>query len=256
MSGPGAREQMLGRLRAAAPADGGDLAQLQRRIDDYYAGRHAAQPLAPQDLVRSMQEAMSASHADVFLASGADWPQLLADKLAAKGVRRLLLDPASAEGAALARALPASVQPLAFDLPLEEWKAELFDTVGAGFTVARSGIAATGTLVLAPDRGTPRTVSLVPPLHVALVYASTLHRDLYAAAQAERWGEGMPSNLVLASGPSKTSDIQQTLAYGAHGPRWMWVVIVLDGELADAAAGQSPAASQAGSQAAPQGGLQ
>ncbi|MBJ7311358.1 lactate utilization protein C [Rugamonas sp. CCM 8940] len=238
MSGPGAREQMLGRLRAAAPANADNLAQLQRRIDDYYTGLHAALPATPQDLAQAMHDALSAAHADVWFASGADWQQLLAQKIAAKGVRRLLLDPTSAEGAALAGALPASVQPLSFDWPLEHWKAELFDSVDAGFTVARSGIAATGTLVLAPDRGTPRTVSLVPPLHIALVYASTLHRDLYAAAQTEHWGEGMPSNLVLVSSPSKTSDIQQTLAYGAHGPRWLWVVIVLDGAPAAAGAQQ------------------
>jgi L-lactate dehydrogenase complex protein LldG len=42
----------------------------------------------------------------------------------------------------------------------------------------------------------------------------------------------MPTNLVMVSGPSKTSDIQQTLAYGAHGPRRLWVVIVTDGETA------------------------
>jgi L-lactate dehydrogenase complex protein LldG len=101
----------------------------------------------------------------------------------------------------------------------------LFDTVDAGFTVARSGIAATGTLILEPDRGTPRTVSLAPPLHVALVYADTLHATLHDAARDERWRDGMPTNLVLVSGPSKTSDIQQTLAFGAHGPRWMWVIV-------------------------------
>lgn len=69
-------------------------------------------------------------------------------------------------------------------------------------------------------------MSLVPPLHVALVHAHTLHADLHTAVHAERWHAGMPTNLVLVSGPSKTSDIQQTLAYGAHGPRQLWVVIV------------------------------
>jgi L-lactate dehydrogenase complex protein LldG len=137
-----------------------------------------------------------------------------------------LLDPARPEGAALARALPAQVQALPFAAPIEDWKQTLFDSVDAGFTVARSGIAATGTLVLAPDAGTPRTVSLVPPLHVALVYARTLHADLHAAMQAEQWPAAMPTNLVLVSGPSKTSDIQQTLAYGAHGPARLWVVVV------------------------------
>ncbi len=71
-------------------------------------------------------------------------------------------------------------------------------------------------------------MSLAPPLHICLVYASTLHADLHAAARAERWADGMPANLVLVSGPSKTSDIQQTLAYGAHGPRWLWVLIIDD----------------------------
>ncbi len=124
------------------------------------------------------------------------------------------------------RASKARGSTLAFDRPLQDWKGELFGTVDAGFTVARSGIAATGTLVLAPDTDSPRTVSLVPPLHIALVHAHTLHADLHQALHAERWQDGMPTNLVLATGPSLTSDIQQTLAFGAHGPRWTWVVIV------------------------------
>lgn len=228
MSTMSARERMLGRLRAAAPAASNDVDLLDTRINAYYDSRRDARAASTQHLMQAMQTAMTASHAEVWCAGAAAWPAQVAQKLADHGVRRLLLNPASAEGAALARALPATVQALPFAQPLEAWKAELFDTVDAGFTVARSGIASTGTLVLAPDAGSPRTVSLVPPLHIALVHANTLHADLHAAAQAERWRDGMPTNLVLASGPSKTSDIQQTLAYGAHGPRWMWVIIVTD----------------------------
>jgi L-lactate dehydrogenase complex protein LldG len=77
-----------------------------------------------------------------------------------------------------------------------------------------------------PDAHAPRTVSLVPPLHIALVHANTLHADLHSAVAAERWRDGMPTNLVMISGPSKTSDIQQTTAYGAHGPRALWVIVV------------------------------
>ena len=230
MSAMGARERMLGRLRAANPAPAAPVEELDGRIAAHFDGRRAASSNA--DLVRAMQAALTTSHADVWCATAGAWPAQLAARLAAHGVRRLLLDPAGAEGVALAQALPATLEALPFARPLEHWKAELFDSVDAGFTVARSGIAATGTLVLAPDAGSPRTASLVPPLHVALVYANTLHADLHAAARAERWAGGMPSNLVLASGPSKTSDIQQTLAYGAHGPRWMWVIIVTAGDAA------------------------
>lgn len=229
MSAMSARERMLGRLRAAAPAAAAiDCDEIGRRIDAHYDGRRAAlDPAASAArLADMMEQAMTASHAEVWRADEASWPAQLARRLERHGVRRLLLDPAGREGAALARALPASVAALPFGQPIEHWKGELFHSVDAGFTVARSGIAATGTLVLAPDAATPRTVSLVPPLHVALVYADTLHADLHAAVRFERWGDGMPTNLVLVSGPSKTSDIQQTLAYGAHGPRWMWVIIV------------------------------
>jgi L-lactate dehydrogenase complex protein LldG len=228
MSAPSARERILGRLRAAAPAHVASVADLDARIDTHYEQQRRAAPLSAQQLVESMQAALAALHADVFCASSEAWPALLAQRLAAAGARRVLIDTACPEGAALARALPPSIEPLAFAQPIERWKTALFAEVDAGFTVARSGIASTGTLVLAPDPGTPRSVSLVPPLHVALVYAHTLHPDMHAAAQAERWADGLPTNLVLVSGPSKTSDIQQTLAYGAHGPRDLCVVIVTD----------------------------
>lgn len=233
MSAMSARERILGRLRASRPEtepDADALAQLERRIDGHYEAQPGGTG-GTADLARRMEQAMSASRADVLCAAAQDWPALLAARLAAHGVKRLLLDASGAEGAALAQALPAEIQAQAFDRPIEAWKQELFTGVDAGFTVARSGIAATGTLVLAPHAGAPRTVSLVPPLHIALVYASTLHPDLRTAARTERWCDGMPTNLVLVSGPSKTSDIQQTLAYGAHGPRWLWCVIVMDVEM-------------------------
>ncbi|BFG76435.1 lactate utilization protein [Paraburkholderia terrae] len=227
-----ARERMLGRLRAAAPAQvsGDDLKRLDQQIDLHYDSRRVALPT--QALVESMQAALAASHAEVFRATERSWPALIAQRLLDANVKRLLLDTSRAEGAALKQALPASVATRHYDQPIENWKAELFDTVDAGFTVARSGLASTGTLIVAPDAGSPRTMSLVPPLHIALVYAHSLHADLHAAMRAEHWQAGMPTNLVMISGPSKTSDIQQTLAYGAHGPRELWVVIV---EPADAA---------------------
>lgn len=224
-----ARDAILARLRAAAPGVATNAAPaLDARIDAHYDTRRASAGPAADARVQAMQTALAASHAEVWCATADAWPAQLAARLADAGVRRLLLDPARAESTALARALPDTVAPVPFDRPIDAWKTELFDTIDAGFTVARSGIAATGTLVLAPDSGTPRTVSLVPPLHVALVHASTLHADLHAAVHAERWPAGMPTNLALVSGPSKTSDIQQTLAYGAHGPRRLWVVIVTD----------------------------
>lgn len=222
-----ARDRILGRLRAA-DARGAGAIDLERRIDAHFDARREDPPPSPDVLARRMQAALEAVRAQAFSARADEWPALLARRIVDAGVRRILVDAASPEGRALRAALPDGVEALAFARPLEDWKGEMFGTVDAGFTVARSGIAATGTLVLAPDAVTPRTVSLVPPLHIALVYAHTLHADLHQALHAERWQDGMPTNLVLATGPSRTSDIQQTLAFGAHGPRWTWVVIVTD----------------------------
>jgi L-lactate dehydrogenase complex protein LldG len=219
----GPRERILGALRVAAPAPTPDSRELERRINRHHAHGQMRSATALQR-ADEMERVMTSVRTEVMRSDVSGWPALLADNLAQAGVQRMLLDQATAEGAALNAALSPSVQTLPFSQPLEAWKDSLFSTVDAGFTVARSGIAATGTLVLAPDAGTPRTVSLVPPLHVALVYASKLH----SAMHAEHWSDGMPTNLVLVSGPSKTSDIQQTLAYGAHGPRALWVVIVDD----------------------------
>lgn len=227
----GARERILGRLRSTAPSQqANDATSIDRRIDEHYARWAALPDATDEQRIDAFEAALIASHAEVWRANAADWPAQLAQRIAQAGVQRLLLDTGRTEGAALAAALPAGVEPLAFARPIEQWKAELFDTVEAGFTVARSGIASTGTLVLCPDRGAPRTMSLAPPLHIALVHASTLRRDLHSTARTERWSDGMPTNLLLVSGPSKTSDIQQTLAYGAHGPRRLWVVIVTDDE--------------------------
>jgi len=225
-----ARARMLGRLRGAHTSPATSVEALDARIDAHFKARRSHAPLALDERIAQFERMLEAAHAQVLRATTSTWAADLAQRLEAAGVRRLLLDTACAEGKALTAALAAAVQTRDYAQPIEQWKAELFDTIDAGFTVARSGLAATGTLVVAPDANAPRTVSLVPPLHVALVYAHTLHADLHAAVAAERWYEGMPTNLVMISGPSKTSDIQQTTAYGAHGPRALWVVVVTDGD--------------------------
>ncbi|MDM5075675.1 LUD domain-containing protein [Aeromonas media] len=109
-----------------------------------------------------------------------------------------------------------------------DWKDDLFDVCQAGITHCAGAIADTGTLVLLPDGGEPRTLSLVPPCHIALLAASTIADNLAGLVEGGCWQQAMPTNLLLVSGPSKTADIQQTLAYGAHGPSRLLVVLVED----------------------------
>jgi L-lactate dehydrogenase complex protein LldG len=62
-------------------------------------------------------------------------------------------------------------------------------------------------------------------LHFVLLDVNTIHADFYSAMTTEGWSSGMPTNALLICGPSKTADIQQTLAYGAHGPRELVVLL-------------------------------
>jgi len=69
-------------------------------------------------------------------------------------------------------------------------------------------------------------MSLVPPVHIALLKADHIHETFAQAMQVQQWADKMPTNALLVSGPSKTADIEQTLAYGIHGPRQLIVLIL------------------------------
>lgn len=184
---------------------------------------------SPAERVTRLKELMTAVHSEVHLTRSHEWPKLLCDLLAQRNISTLLSAPNTTHGQALiayCQAQNSPLQLLAYDRPIEQWKRELFDEVPASLTGTRAGIAATGTLVVQPSTDEPRLMSLVPPLHIALLKASQIYDNLYQALL--HWPNPMPSNLLLISGPSKTADIEQVLAYGAHGPKDLIVLIVED----------------------------
>ena len=109
----------------------------------------------------------------------------------------------------------------------ETLKSSLFHDVEASLTMAKAGIAETGTLVLVPDQHEPRMMSLTPPVHVVIIKSCDIKDSFEQLLDDPSWpSPPMPSNIVFISSPSKTADIQQTLAYGAHGPKDLIVLIL------------------------------
>ena len=99
-------------------------------------------------------------------------------------------------------------------------------TFDVGITTAQAAIAETGTLVLDSSAEQNRLVSLVPPVHIAILNASRIYATLgetLAALQAN--GEVSPA-ITFITGPSRTADIELTLAIGVHGPQELYVIIV------------------------------
>lgn len=214
---PGARAAIFSRLRAAAPAQADALPDV--------AAHYAAGPQPDRgDIVARFIERARSWQAEVVETDHAHWTQALASIVEAKGVRRLLAGRDTSIGAALASASLGCRQHW-YEEPIEACKDALFDDMDAGITTTRGGIAETGSLILWPDRREPRTLSLVPPLHIAVLDADALHETLHAAIHAEDWSADLPSNALLVTGPSKTADIQRLLVYGAHGPKRLVILL-------------------------------
>lgn len=218
-----ARDHILARLRAAPAGEAVPL-------PDVEAGYRTAAPMSHAMRMERFRSNMEAAHAEVHATDAASWPELLCRIALDKRVRRLLVGNGFNEGNRLAAALPAcdvpGIQLVSYDKPAGQWRDDFFDGIDAALTPAKSAIADTGSLILWPDARAPRLMSLVPPIHFVLLDAAKIHSDLQAAIKSERWADGMPTNALVISGPSKTADIQQTLAYGAHGPREVIVLMV------------------------------
>ncbi len=97
-----------------------------------------------------------------------------------------------------------------------------------GITAADFAIAETGSVVVQSARGQERMTSLLPTMHLAIVEASAIVPDLFDlfAQLALKIPTGMPSNLTLITGPSKTGDLELRLVTGVHGPRHWHVALV------------------------------
>ena len=93
----------------------------------------------------------------------------------------------------------------------------------AGISGADAALAETGTVVISSGPGRSRYAPLLPPVHIALVAASSLTADFFTWTAAR--GRAMPANVTLVSGPSKSADIEQTLAIGVHGPKRLIVIL-------------------------------
>jgi L-lactate dehydrogenase complex protein LldG len=212
-----ARAAIFARLRAAAPVRADPLPDV--------AAHYAAGPQPDRgDIATRFIERARGWQAEVIETDHAGWTQALAGVIESNGVRRLVAGRDTAISDALASA-PLSCEQHWYDQPIESCKDALFDDWEAGITTTRGGIAETGSLILWPNRHEPRTLSLVPPLHIAVLDADALHETLQGAINAQSWSAGLPTNALLVTGPSKTADIQRLLVYGAHGPKQLVILL-------------------------------
>ncbi len=219
------RNAILGKLRA-----GRDAHPLTPPESDFTVLRDKR--WAPSERLDRIKTMMEAVHTEFLETTEADWPTAVQDFLKAQGARTLLYGTATEAGQRLAAAWAANnsegggPELVPYDGPVETFKERLFDGIDAGITTTLGAIADTGSLIVWPTPEEPRLMSLVPHMHVALLRADQLYDTFWQAMTENRWADGMPTNALLISGPSKTADIEQTLAYGVHGPKRLVVVVI------------------------------
>lgn len=82
-------------------------------------------------------------------------------------------------------------------------------------------VARTGSLLLSSGQASGRTVSVYAPVHICVAYTDQLVYDIADGINGliDRYRLNLPSLISLASGPSRTADIEKTLVVGVHGPK-------------------------------------
>jgi L-lactate utilization protein LutC len=99
-------------------------------------------------------------------------------------------------------------------------------TASAGITSADYALADTGTLVMLSSPEEARMISLLPPLHLAIVPRSRLLTGLDELLTIIPKPGERTSSMVFITGPSRTAEIEQILVRGVHGPGEIHVVMV------------------------------
>lgn len=185
------------------------------------AGAPAAPAPSPLAAFRARMEAVGGRVAEV--ADEAEAAGLVAAVLTELGARTLAVTDSP-----LAQRIAARTGELGGAELVPDPSADQLFPCDAGITEAQWGIAETGTLVLASAHERNRLASLVPPVHVALLSASRIVGTIGDALAAAREPvAGVPSHVItFITGPSRTSDIELTLAIGVHGPQVLLVVIL------------------------------
>ena len=111
------------------------------------------------------------------------------------------------------------------DISVEKRPATVEDSVA--ISEAYAGIAETGTLVLLSGEQRWTSHNFLPDDHIIVLNSTLIVRhqeDIWARLRG--LPDGLPRVVNLITGPSKTADVEQTVQYGAHGPRRLHLIVV------------------------------
>ena len=114
------------------------------------------------------------------------------------------------------------------NIPFSNQKQDFLE-MEAGITFCEALIARTGSVLVSSAHEAGRQMNIYPPTHIVLARKSQLVPYISdgLALIKSKYGENLPSAITNITGPSRTADIEKTLVLGAHGPKDIWVIIIV-----------------------------
>lgn len=112
---------------------------------------------------------------------------------------------------------------------------QAFVNADLGISGGNIAIASTGTIVLVTNEGNGQLVTTLPPVHVAVIGVDKIVPTLDEATailkvlSRNATGQKFTSYVSMITGPSRSGDIELSLAIGVHGPKEVHVILLDNG---------------------------
>ena len=203
------------------------LATLRQRMQQEKTKyiKHQSLESSQKTKLAMFSDKMNDAHAEVHWLKYQQLADWLSNQLITRDYKNVLLG-CDELGNSLYKNLSKKLQVGQYSKSVEACKDDLFNKYQVGISGSLGAIAQTGSLVLVPTKEEPRLLSLLPEVHIAILHERNIYQNFLQVIKQLNWQDSIPSNVVLISGPSKTADIEQILAYGVHGPKKLIVIII------------------------------
>lgn len=111
----------------------------------------------------------------------------------------------------------------------QEFLVDDINQCDASITTCEMLVARTGSIILS-SQNSGRITSVYAPIHICIAYTSQIVYDHNQALELikKKSNSRLPSFISIATGPSRTADIEKTLVVGVHGPKEVYCFLVDD----------------------------
>lgn len=100
----------------------------------------------------------------------------------------------------------------------------------AAISLCERLIARSGSAVYSSAQAYGRQLPIYTPIHITVAYTSQLAWDWQEAKEAiqKKYQGQLPSMMSVTTGPSRTSDIENNMVIGVHGPKEVYTFLIED----------------------------